>query len=310
MSGEESAADSSAATECAGCLARDRAAARMISSTRWWLTADSWPPRAPADFPVGLCEAWFASDAERFAAEWESWTGGLAESIRSLLSEVRNLQHTIDSFVRTSLERMDEALPPESAELAVMKAVTSWLTGEIGVPAAVAAVWSDRDGKRTWAEWDQWLFEQLQRVPADRLWSDVEPPESKSALSHWEMVVSRVFGLAMDGVGADEWGRSAQVLWAKYVMQARAVLRVALSLDDSTEIWREWSSWLRFSMMALDKRYVTAGWDQYAETLPPELRAMARVEPTEQAEVAALTFELGAAHGYDLYFPPDPPEEK
>lgn len=93
-------------------------------------------------------------------------------------------------------------------------------------------------------------------------------------------------------------------------MQARAVLRVALSLDDPNEIWREWSSWLRFSMMALNKRYVTAGWEQYAETLPPALRAMAKVEPVEQAEVAALTFELGAAHGYDLYFPDPPPKEQ
>lgn len=297
--------------ECPGCRARDRAAARMISSTMWWLVADRWPIESPPDPPAGLREAWFVSDAERFGDEWESWTGGLGKSIRSTRSEVRALQHTIHSFVRTSLERIDEALPPESAELAVMKAVTGWLTGEIGVPAAVAAVWSDRDGKRTWAEWDAWLWEQLQSAPAERLWSDGQHPESKSAWSYWGMVAGKAFSLALAaGIGADEWGQPAAVSWAEQVMVARAVLRAVLSHDDPNEIWRAWSWWLHCSLMVLNKRRARAGWEQYVQGLPLTLREMAKVEPTEQAEVAALTFELGAAHGYDLYLPPDPPKEQ
>lgn len=298
-------------SECAGCRARDQAAARMISSTRWWLVADRWPIESPPDLPAGVREAWFASDAERFCAEWESWTGGLGKSIRSTRSEVRALQHIIHSFVRTSLERIDEALPPESPELAVMKAVTGWFTGEIGVPAAVAAVWPDRDGKRTWAEWDEWLWEQLQSVPAERLWSDGQHPESKSAWSYWGMVAGKVFSLALaTGIGADEWGQPAAVSWAKHVMVERAVLRAVLSHDDLNEIWPAWSSWMRFSMMALERRHAGTGWEQYAQGLPLALREMAKVEPAEQAEVAAMTFELGAAHGYDLYFPSDPPKEQ
>lgn len=304
MSEGDSAAHSQ--PECAGCRARDQAAAQMISSTMWWLVSDRWPIEIPPDPPAGLREAWFASDAERFGDEWGSWTGGLGKSIRSTRSEVRDLQHIIHSFVRTSLERMDEALPPESTELAVMKAVTGWLTGEIGVPAAVAAVWSDRDGKRTWAEWDGWLWEQLRAVPTERLWPATHAPASTpGSWSYWELVVSSVVGQATSAHPGS--GGESQ---AAHVMRARAALHAAVALNDESAMWRAWSWWLSCSLMALEKRRARASWEQYAETLPAALRAMAKVEPTEQAEVAALTFELGAAHGYDLYLPPDPPKEQ
>lgn len=270
--------------------------------------ADGLPADDP--IPVGLREAWFAADWERFVAEWESWTGGLEKSIRSTRSEVQALRHRVESFVSTSLELMDEALPPESAELAVMKAVTGWLTGEIGVPAAVAAVWSGRDGKRTWAEWDAWLWEQLQNVPTERLWPD-GPPRSTSAWSYWNLAAGRMFSSALAGTYTDG-GQPADVGWAKHVMEARAVLRAAavLTFNDPIEIWHSWYPWLRRSLIVLEKRHARAGWEQYVQGLPPALREMAKVAPAEQAEVAAMTFELGAAHGYDLYFPPNPPEEE
>ncbi|WP_061005262.1 hypothetical protein [Mycolicibacterium mucogenicum] len=127
-------------------------------------------------------------------------------------------------------------------------------------PAALwAAVWAE-DWPTVRSEWDKWVRPRLRELSATG--------------RDWRATVAVMVQAAVNTVDSS----------------------FPADVHDAEATRREWSRWIAEQFAAARDSARFDEWARYSDALPPGLQSLAAEHPSQQAELAATTFEIEAFH--------------
>ena len=96
------------------------------------------------------------------------------------------------------------------------------------------------------------------------------------------------------------------------VLAAEAERRMVAAVAERNpgELSRAFAAWMLHAMTAVNARRRDEAWWEFVAGLPVvPPREMVQFPAAEAAEHVAITLQLAAEHGEDMFFPPNPPKE-